>query len=60
MAMPSQPSRASAWWKSAGKPPSASRFRQYSASKRAHSFATASRMPSCSCESEKGVRAIFL
>ena len=28
MAMPSQPSLANAWWKSAGKPPSRSRFSQ--------------------------------
>src|SRR5688572_31975326 len=48
MAMPSQPSRAKASWKSAGKPPSRSRLAQYSSSKRAQSFAIASRMRSCS------------
>src|SRR5437879_12349122 len=55
MAMPSQPSRASAWWKSAGKPPSRSRSSQYSSPKRVHSFAMASRMRSCSAENEKSI-----
>src|SRR5262245_11896352 len=53
IAMPSQPSRAIAWWKSAGNPPSRSRRSQYSSSKRVQSFAIASRMRCCSSESPK-------
>src|SRR2546430_12814515 len=55
MAMPSQPSRASSWWKPAGKPPSRSRSSQYSSPKRVHRFAMASRMRSCSAENEKSI-----
>ena len=45
--MPSQPSLANAWWKSAGKVWDASRSAQYESGKRAQIFETASRTVRC-------------
>src|SRR5688572_12980261 len=57
--MPSQPSRAMAWWKSSGKPPSVSRFSQYAASNFAQILSIAARMASCSSEKEKSMALIY-
>src|SRR5208283_4082081 len=55
MQMPSQPSRAIAWRKSNGNPPSLSLASQYLSSKRLQMPAIASRMASCSGLSEKSI-----
>ena len=56
IAMPSQPSLASAWCSSDGKPPCLSFLSQYSSGKRAQILSIAARIASCSGLKPKSIR----